>query len=453
MSFPHLNRTERYSSAKAWAFAPIMASRRLGLSLALGMALSACGDQQTSGSHSSASASPDAPALPVAQSVEETLRQQLATAKSGDVINIPAGTHNISRSLVMNASGVTISGAGSGRGDNDTILSFKNQVAGAEGMLLTGSDLTVTHLAIEDAKGDALKITDGSNITIRAVRTEWTGGPSTDNGAYGIYPVQTENLLVEDSVAIAASDAGIYVGQSKNIVVRNNIARDNVAGIEIENSTRADVYGNLTENNTGGILVFNMPDIPLKGSHTRVYDNDVRANNLANFGAAGTPVSGVPAGSGVIINSNDYVEIFKNRIANNATANIVISSYFSANYSSSLKVAPEFDPYPENIYVYDNEFAPGGQKPDFPELDALRIAMFGEDGAFPDVIWDGALNPELAVSGTIPTGTVICINNGDAIMLNADSLHGAAGANMDMTHHRCDLDKLAEVKLSGVAGE
>jgi len=428
---------KHYSGANAWLM-PLAA---------LCLSLGACGDQDHAVSTVTTTETQ------ATASVEETLRQQLATAKSGDVISIPAGTHNISRSLVMNASGVTIEGAGSGRGNNDTILSFKNQVAGAEGLLLTGSDLTVTNLAIEDAKGDALKITDGSNIVVRAVRTEWTGGPSTDNGAYGIYPVQTENLLVEDSVAIAASDAGIYVGQSKNIVVRNNIARDNVAGIEIENSTRADVYGNLTENNTGGVLVFNMPDIPLKGSHTRVYDNDIRGNNLANFGAPGTAVSGVPAGSGVIINSNDNVEIFKNRISNNATANIVISSYFSANYAGQLEVAPEFDPYPESIYVYDNQFAPGGQKPGFPELDALRIAMFGENGSFPDVIWDGALNPEVAVSGALPAGQGICINNGEATMLNADSLNGAAGANMDMTHHRCDLDKLAEVELAGVAGE
>lgn len=384
-------------------------------------------------------------------SVEETLRQQLASAKPGDVISIPAGKHSMSRSLVMNASGVTIQGTGSGRGENDTILSFKNQLAGAEGLLLTGSNLTITNLAIEDAKGDGLKISDGSNIVIRAVRAEWTGGPSTENGAYGIYPVQTENLLVEDCVAIGASDAGVYVGQSKNIVVRNNIARDNVAGIEIENSTGADVYGNLTENNTGGILVFNMPDIPLKGSHTRVYDNDIRSNNHTNFAAPGTAVSGVPAGSGVIINSNDHVEIFNNRISGNATANIVISSYFSANYSRSREVAPEFDPYPESIYVYDNVFAAGGHKPGFPELDALRVAMFGADGAFPDVIWDGALNPELLTEGTLPAGQKICINNGDAIMLNADFLNGGAGATQDMANHRCDLTKLIAIDLGPLA--
>jgi parallel beta-helix repeat protein len=243
------------------------------------------------------------------------------------------------------------------------------------------------------------------------------------------------------------------VGQSKNIVVRNNTARDNVAGIEIENSTRADVYGNLAENNTGGVLVFNMPDIPMKGSHTRVYNNDIRGNNLANFAAPGTAVSGVPAGSGVIINSNDNVEIFDNRIGNNATANIVISSYFSANYSGSLKVAPEFDPYPESIYVYGNQFSSGGNKPGFPELDALRVGMFGEDGAFPDILWDGALNPELALEGVLPDGQGICINNGEAVMLNADSLNEAKGAGMDMANHRCDLEKLAAVTLTGLASD
>jgi len=424
--------------------------RTLASAAVVSLGLSACGD--TSSSQTTPTVETSVIETSVAEiSVEETLRLQLANAKSGDVIDIPAGTHNISRSLVMNASGVTIRGAGSGRGPNDTILSFKNQLAGAEGLLLAGSDLTIENIAIEDAKGDGLKITDGSNIIIRSVRAEWTNGPDTKNGAYGIYPVQTENLLVEDTVAIGASDAGIYVGQSKNIIVRNNIARDNVAGIEIENSIDADVYGNLAENNTGGILVFNMPDIPLKGSRTRVYNNDVRTNNLQNFAAPGTAVSGVPTGTGVIVNSNDEVEIFANRISGNATANIIVSSYFSANYASSRTTAAEFDPYPESIYVYDNVFAPGGNKPAIPDLDALRVALFGAEGAFPDVIWDGARNPELLTDGKLTANQRICINNGDAILLNVDSLNGGAAATMDMDNHRCDLPKLPAVDLGALA--
>src|SRR3546814_1655723 len=79
----------------------------------------------------------------------------------------------------------------------------------------------------------------------------------------------------------------------------------NVAGIEIENCIGADVYDNVTTGNTGGILVFNMPDLPQPGHTTRVFNNRIVANNHDNFGRAGTAVAAVPAGSGVVIMSNE----------------------------------------------------------------------------------------------------------------------------------------------------
>ncbi|MDH3642803.1 MAG: right-handed parallel beta-helix repeat-containing protein, partial [Gammaproteobacteria bacterium] len=206
-----------------------------------------------------------------AESVEDQLRLQLETASPGDVIVVPEGTHAFTRSLTLNTSGVTIRGAGMDK----SVLSFKGQLAGAEGLLVNASDFTIEDLAIEDSVGDALKINEGSNIIVRRVRTEWTNGPSTDNGAYGIYPVQTENTLIEESVAIGASDAGIYVGQSRNVVVRKSRAEYNVAGIEIENTVSADVYENVATNNTGGVLVFNMPDLQQAGHSTRVFNNQI----------------------------------------------------------------------------------------------------------------------------------------------------------------------------------
>ena len=163
--------------------------------------------------------------------------------------------------------------------------SFRSRArpSGAEGLLVNASDFTIEHLAIEDSKGDGIKINEGSNITIRGVRVEWTGEPKTSNGAYGIYPVKTRNVLIEDVVAIGASDAGIYVGQSENIVLRGSRAERNVAGIEIENSFNADVYDNVATGNTGGILVFNMPNLTQPGHSTRVYNNKVVGNNLGKF--------------------------------------------------------------------------------------------------------------------------------------------------------------------------
>ena len=182
-------------------------------------------------------------------SFEENLQQQLIEAESGDVIEIPSGVHRLTRSLSLNVSGVTIKGAGI----NSSILSFKDQQQGAEGLLVSADNFTIQDLAIEDTTGDALKVNESNNVVIRNVRTEWTNGPATTNGAYGIYPVQSTNILIDGAVAIGASDAGIYVGQSSQIIVRNSHAESNVAGIEIENSTYADVYNNVAVNNTGGI--------------------------------------------------------------------------------------------------------------------------------------------------------------------------------------------------------
>ncbi len=387
--------------------------------------LTACGQQEE--------AQPVVPPTP-----EEQLRLSLETAKPGDVITIPEGKLVFDRSLTLNASGVTIRGAGMDK----SVLSFKGQIAGAEGLLVNASDFLIEDLAIEDSKGDALKINEGKNITVRRVRTEWTRGPSTENGAYGIYPVQTENTLIEGSVAIAASDAGIYVGQSKNVIVRNSTARLNVAGIEIENTIDADVYNNVATENTGGILVFNMPDLQQSGHSTRIYENQISDNNTPNFGAPGTAVAGVPAGSGVIINSNDKVEIFKNRIGGNSTANILISSFFSAAYQAK-ETAPGFDPYPEDIYIYDNEMGPSGDKPDRDNLEALRLTMYGADGRLPDVLWDGFVNE---TRGDAP---VICMKNGESLLLNIDAKNESRNPSSTMTAHDCDLPKLPGVTLAG----
>ncbi len=372
---------------------------------------------------------------------EAALRFAFETAEPGDVIEIAAGAMMVSRGLTLNTDGITLRGAGL----HETILDFAGQAQGAEGILVNASDFTIEDLTIQDTVGDALKINQGRNAVIRRVRTQWTGGPSTENGAYGIYPVQVDGVLVEESIAVAASDAGIYVGQSKNIVVRNNLAEYNVAGIEIENSQDADVYGNQTLNNTGGILVFNMPNLPDVGMRTRVFDNDISENNTANFGREGTAVAEVPSGTGLLINANDQVEVFDNRFSNNRTAHVLIAS----SYDESADIAQSFDPYPETIFIYENFFAGGGDAPDMAELEALRTAMFGEDGRLPPVVWDGLVHPERAEEGVLPANLAICIGNlAETEFLNIDMAGGFAGASLDTSPHLCEHAKLGAARFS-----
>lgn len=415
-----MNTTER--SPSPWR-RPWPALSRFMIMLMAGAALAACDTDQGR--------------VIAVEDVSDNLQLALLDARPGDVIELPAGLFDFDRGLTLTVDNITLRGAGM----DQTILSFAGQVSGAEGLLVTASDFTIEDIAIEDTRGDALKVRDGEHIIIRRVRTEWTNGPDTDNGAYGIYPVQTRHTLVEDSVAIGASDAGIYVGQSENVIVRGNRASLNVAGIEIENTVGADVHDNVATDNTGGILVFNMPNLPMEGHSTRLFRNQVIGNNTMNFAPPGTAVSSVPPGSGIIINSNDAVEIFDNDIAGNNTGNILVSSYFSVGYAPR-EASEAFDPYPEGIFIHGNRYGPAGQLPGRPELEALKTALFGANGRLPDILWDGIVNPER--SGEQPP---VCVREEQAQLLNMDAGNDGANPRVAVEEHACQGEALAAIEL------
>lgn len=424
------------------------------LLLVVAVLLAGCGDD-TAGAPADAAVTTtteaDAPTTTEAppESVPETepidatnLQERLLDAQPGDVVEIPAGTFSFDRSLSLDVDGVTIRGAGI----DETILSFADQVAGAEGLLVSASDFTIEDLAIEDTVGDALKINEGENIVIRRVRTEWTGGYATDNGAYGIYPVQATNVLIEESVAIGASDAGIYVGQSNEIIVRNNIAEYNVAGIEIENSNGADVHGNTVTDNTGGILIFNLPGLSQSGSNTRVYDNTIIANNTENFSKPGTAVSVVPAGSGVVVMANDRVEIFGNTFEDNRSASVIVASSFTVDIASDGD--PDFDGYPEGVFIHDNAYAGGGTEPDSILAILIGVLFPDGDGALPPIVWDGTVDEAKLVDGEPTPENRLCVQEAGAEVVNADAENGLASPVIDAAPFDCTLEPLAPIELA-----
>jgi parallel beta-helix repeat protein len=374
---------------------------------------------------------------------QKKFQEALIAAKPGAVIELPKGRLDLDRGLSLTVDNVTIRG----KGIDKTILSFKNQKTGAAGMQVTSNGFTIEDLAFEDTKGDALKINGANGVTVRRVRAEWTGGPSPANGSYGIYPVQCKNVLIEDSVSIGAADAGIYVGQSSNIVVRRNRAESNVAGIEIENSQFADVYENKATKNTGGILVFNLPDLPVKsGGNTRVFNNDVWANNTQNFGAKGSMVAKVPTGSGVIVLATNHVEIFKNTIKDNNTVNLSIISYYSTG--NPINDAA-YDPFTEAIYVHDNTISGGGTAPSGEYADALAPVV---GKPMPGILFDGIVNPKKRVGDRLPDELRICIqNNGDATFLNYDAGGHFKHLDRDLSRYNCSLTPLSAVNLPAPA--
>ena len=399
----------------------------LALAITTTSLLAACSEstQQPSGP-----AADQAPAL----SFEEDLQTQLIQAQPGDIIEIPAGVHEMTRSLSLSVPGVTIRGAGMA----ESILSFSNQIQGAEGLLVTADNFVIEDLAIEDTIGDALKVNESNNVTIRRVRTEWTNGPDPENGAYGIYPVQSSNVLIQEAVAIGAADAGIYVGQSTQIIVRDSRAEYNVAGIEIENSTFADVYDNVATNNTGGILVFDLPNLEVQGGKgTRVFDNLIYENNTENFAPEGAIVGNVPPGTGLLILANDNIEAFENEFSDNNNVNIMVYSFALGGRTID---DPEYDPYPEQIYIHDNTFIGGGTVP----AHALLAKWHAETGEnSPDIVWGGLVKP----GGS--TENLLCLgDNPTQTFLNLNGTGAAADVSTDTAPHACTLPRLEPIQLS-----
>ena len=343
----------------------------------------------------------------------EEIQEALILAEPGDIIRLTAGTFNLEDSLSLDVDNIRIEGEGM----NQTILNFKNQQSGAQGLSVTSDNVTLQDFSVQDAKGDAIKVKGVTNIKFLRVKTEWTNGPSSENGAYGLYPVESRNILIDGCIAIGASDAGIYVGQSQNIIVRNSRAEFNVAGIEIENSYFADVYNNVATNNTGGILIFDLPSLPQQGGHhVRVFNNQSVGNNTDNFAPEGNIVGEVPRGTGIIIQANSNVEIFDNVIGDNDTVNIAVVTYGSDTDDD------EYYPHPKSIQIHGNKFGPTGYNPDTSKGELALILFELSGGNMPDIFWDGLLPLSQLVFGQPESDKMIISNNGDATVLALDPI-------------------------------
>ncbi len=359
---------------------------------------------------------------------ESNISSAIASATAGTTFNFAAGTFTFKNTItVPGVAGLTFKGAGIGQ----TILDFAGQTAGSGGISATlgNAALRFEGFTIQNTLGDGIKVEKATGVVFYQVQVRWLnaadGGPNyLRHGGYGIYPVQSQNVLVDHCDISGARDTGAYIGQSYTIVVSNNTVHENVAGIEIEASVSADVHDNTSTNNSGGILVFALPNLqppPDAGqpndatNYVRVYNNTITANNTPNFADPSGSVAQVPAGSGIILLAANNVEVFGNTISNNDTLAVANASY--------LVLDPTFDPtdpaqnptglnpFSDNVYVHDNTFsnnggspqganvyAPDGGSPGVNQLGTLFVFLqaLGAWSSAPDIIWDGIAPPPYA---------------------------------------------------------
>jgi parallel beta-helix repeat protein len=356
------------------------------------------------------------------------LQTQVNSIDAPTTIVLGSGKYKLTNQLTIRTNGVHLIG----QGIDTTTLDFGGATAQGNGVDVVGNDFLIQDLTVLDAPKDGIRVEASTGVTYRRIRATWSNPSATTNGAYGIYPVKSQNVLVENSRAENASDAGLYVGQCQHVIVRNNVVTGNVAGLEIENTQYADVYGNTAEDNTGGIVVFDLPGNPIVGRDVRLHDNIIRNNNHVNFGTAGTTVAGIPVGTGTFAMASRRVEITGNTYQNNNTTDIslisglVVESDMSKWTLPTAGLAGKFNDLGlmpgaatdtimnfrgENILVSGNHHSGSGTSPDLHDPMHLGLLLgFG--------------------FGTSPVANVLY----DAIMEDFDSTDPALNTNKN---HMC----------------
>lgn len=344
--------------------------------------------------------------VPPGPDAAEQLAEALIGAEEGDTIWLGIGRYHLTDGLSLDVDGVSVRGIS----PDSSILDFTDQQGSGEGLLVTSDRVVLDGFAVENAKGDGIKSKGSDQITFSNLRVEWMNGPDAANGAYGVYPVSSKNVLIDGVTVRGASDAGIYVGQSDNIIVRNSLAEYNVAGIEIENSFRADVHGNRAQHNTGGILIFDLPNLPQQGGHDiRVFDNDAVDNDTENFAPRGNTVAMVPKGMGIMVMANRNVHVFGNRLSGNGTTHVLIAAYPEDYDDDSYMFVPR------GVYVHDNEYGEGGNAPSG-EVGKIISDLSGTP--VPDIVWDGVTRIPEWFTWVAPENRVYIKEAGDTGFIN-----------------------------------
>jgi len=278
----------------------------------------------------------------------ERIQDAIDASRPGDTIWVEPGVYH--ETLTLDVKELRL--LGKVEGEERPILDGRNELS--DGMIGAATDLEVSGFAMRDYTANGIMIHQGKRIVLRDLRAQNTG-------LYGVYPVQVIGLLVEDCEVEGASDAGIYVGQSKDIVVRGNRVHGNVSGIEIENSLDALVEKNEVWNNSVGIIATGLPDIPSKESkRARLIGNRIYENNHANFAHATANVGRMPPGIGILLVGTDEAEVRGNELRGNKGYGVVV---WNLNTLLEGRRSFDLDPFPDDNVIAGNTYQDNGLDP------------------------------------------------------------------------------------------
>jgi parallel beta-helix repeat protein len=297
----------------------------------------------------------------------ETIQAAIDRAQPGDTIEVPYGLYE--ERVVVDLSDITLRGVPNDR-DEWPILDGGGRLA--DGVIASGNHFELANFRIRNFTDNGVLVEGATGAHLHDLFTENTG-------VYGVYPVQSTDVLIERVTAAGVNDAGIYAGKCENVIVRDSVAYGNVIGIEVENTVNAEVYNNHTYDNSLGIFIDLLPQLPSKVSlNTKVYNNITENNNRQNFAPATSNAAKVRTGTGILLLAADHVEVYGNTIRGNKTIGVGVFSLTIGFDRDEIDVGPN----PEYNRIHDNVFANNGY-----DADAFVKDMVG---AGYDILWDGS---------------------------------------------------------------
>ena len=299
----------------------------------------------------------------------ERIQTAVDRARPGDTIEISYGIYH--ERVVIDMNEITLRGLPNDQGEFP-ILDGQNKLS--EGVIASGNNFTIGNLHVRN-------YTD-NGVLVEGVRTVHFHDIFAENtGTYGIYPVQSSDVLIERMEVTGVDDAGIYAGQCEDVIVRDSVVYGNVLGIELENTLGGEVYNNHAYDNTVGIFVVLLPQLTSKiSARTLVYDNLIEDNNHINFAPEGTIARVAPPGVGIVVLASDDNEVYDNVIKDHKTTGVAVFSLTGTGAFDTNEI--DVGPLPERNWIHDNVYEHNGYDPD------SFVTDLGIPGG--DILWDAS---------------------------------------------------------------
>lgn len=301
----------------------------------------------------------------------ESIQAAVDAAGAGGVVHVLAGTY--AQAVTVTEPGVRIVGI-TGADGAGVILTNPGGVRNGIDVRGAARGFALVNVTVRGFDANGVFLSGIDDFLLSRVTAE-------NNGAYGLFPVRANGGVIEHSAASGHADAGLYVGQSANVTMRNNRVFGNVVGIEASNSSNIKLLHNEAWDNTNGILAVLLPgrQIRVAGDMT-IAGNVIRDNNRPNFADPDDLVAAVPSGTGILVVGADRVLVEGNTVSGNAFIGIGVGSSMVLAALSGGDPTPflELEPDPEGVRVSRNTVTGNGTASPIPFLPPA------------DLLWDGS---------------------------------------------------------------